>query len=120
MTSLGAATARWAYVQCDVYEAVLVAGQKDECMCAADHERSQRRSAAVAGMSRRGSVRVREARGPGVQYLKYKHDARLLHTHYCAVSQSSMCAWYTRFQNMAITVQCGKDAVGPASLRGMQ
>ena len=48
MTSLGAATARWAYVQCDVYEAILIAGQKDVCMCAADHERSQRRSAAAA------------------------------------------------------------------------
>ena len=60
MTSLGAATARWAYVQCDVYEAILIAGQKDVCMCAADHERSQRRSAAVAGMLRRGSVRGRE------------------------------------------------------------
>ena len=60
MTSLGAATARWAYVQCNVNEAILIAGQKDVCMCAADHERSQRRSAAVAGMLRRGSVRVRE------------------------------------------------------------
>ena len=60
MTSLGAATARWAYVQYNVNEAILIAGQKDVCMCAADHERSQRRSAAVAGMLRRGSVRVRE------------------------------------------------------------
>ena len=60
MTSLGAATARWAYVVDNVNEAILIAGQKDVCMCAADHERSQRRSAAVAGMLRRGSVCVRE------------------------------------------------------------
>ena len=33
MTSLDAATARWAYVQCNVNEAILIADRKDVCVC---------------------------------------------------------------------------------------